>query len=104
MIGRLALLLVGAAFLSGCSIAIAKHEELGPGRYQVSAYGNVFSTEDDLQVKLKEEADEVCGIENYSFASSEYGRKQDWSSFAATGLAMSKGVAEAEVLCNEDAG
>jgi hypothetical protein len=90
--------------VTGCSITYSPVEDLGNNIYEITTYGNAFSSTEDLKVALGEKAEEVCGSKNYSFIPNIFGDdisfKTDTTYGAGPGYSdITSGTAIAKISC-----
>ena len=62
-------LLFLSMLFTGCSITYSPVEDLGNDFYEITTYGNAFSTKEDLKIALVKKAEAVCGSKKYFFVS-----------------------------------
>lgn len=54
--------------ITACSaLNPVKSNQIDPGIFQLSAYGNIFSNQQKLQTRLNKKAEKICGENNYTF-------------------------------------
>ena len=96
--------LFSSLLVTGCSITYSPVDDLGNNIYEITTYGNAFSTTEDLKIALREKAEEVCGSKNYFFVPNVFGDdisfKTDTAYGAGPGYSdITSGTAIAKISC-----
>lgn len=81
------------------SAETVKITDLAENEYTMRIYGNGFTTTEDLQYRATVEAAKLCGEGRYAFRNEAGNVYEDWSSFGATGVVVSKAGMTIEVIC-----
>jgi len=80
--------------LTGCSLTLASHKQISTHEYIVKAEGNAFSSTQDIEKRLHEEAFELCGHKGYKLSAAH---KSEQGIGMPLGVKVASG--EAKVSC-----
>ncbi len=65
---KMVFLIVAVLMVTGCAQMIpARSAEIAPGKYKLTASGNVFASIKSLIEKIDKKAVKLCGADNYSY-------------------------------------
>ena len=59
--------ITSAVLLAGCSLSVANYKELGNGKYNINAQGNIYTDRSELRAKIESKAASICGEGKYKF-------------------------------------
>lgn len=92
-------ILIGLSIvLSGCSFVDVIEQP--SGAYEISAVGTIFHSGNALMEKIKANADEVCGVDNYTIKIGEFGSSNQEVYTNGTTVNAPSNYLITEVKCN----